>query len=136
MTFDRELKNHPAHLEALVQSDATIYSILQLINQETGIHSTKLSVFCDETRNREAVLVPQSTLQELGYEGDAYDEPQEVTLYYDYKVEFTECPILLCDHYLRDMVDDWIMDMDVQPRMLCCHTWICLKSVWWQMKYI
>lgn len=106
VTFDRELKNHPAHLEALVQSDATIYSILQLINQETGIHSTKLSVFCDETRNREAVLVPESTLQELGYEGDAYDEPQEVTLYYDYKVEFTECPILLCDHYLRDMVDD------------------------------
>lgn len=106
MTFDRELRNHPAHLEVMVQSDATIYSILQLITMETGILSTKLSVFSDDSRSREAMLFPEATLQELGYEGDSYDDPQEVTLYYDYKVEFTECPILLCDHYLRDLADD------------------------------
>ncbi|XP_061188629.1 uncharacterized protein LOC133206080 [Saccostrea echinata] len=102
VTFDRELRNHPAHLEVMVQADATIYSILQLITKETGILSTKLSVFSDDSRSREAMLVPEYTLQELGYEGDSQDDPQEVTLYYDYKVEFTECPILLCDHYLRD----------------------------------
>lgn len=106
MTFDRELRNHPAHLEVMVQSDTTIYSILQLINQETGIHSTKLSVFADDSRSREAMLVPEATLQDLGFEGDSHDDPQEVTLYYDYKVEFTECPILLCDHYLGDLLDD------------------------------
>nr|XP_022346002.1 uncharacterized protein LOC111138365 isoform X2 [Crassostrea virginica] len=106
VTFDRELRNHPAHLEVMVQSDTTIYSILQLINQETGIHSTKLSVFADDSRSREAMLVPEATLQDLGFEGDSHDDPQEVTLYYDYKVEFTECPILLCDHYLGDLLDD------------------------------
>jgi len=45
------------------------------------------------------------TLQDLGYEGDTYDDPEEVELFYDYKVEFIDCPLLLCDHYFGQKME-------------------------------
>lgn len=45
------------------------------------------------------------TLQDLGYEGDTYDDPDEVQLFYDYKVEFIDCPLLLCDHYFGQKIE-------------------------------
>ena len=99
ITFDTVFKNHPSHIEALVRSDSTIHGILQIITEKTALLSTKLAVFSDDSRNRESMLAPHLTLEELGFEGDTLDEPEELTLYYDYKVEFTDCPLLMCDHY-------------------------------------
>ena len=73
--------------------------------------STKLSIFYDKSRSRDAMLPLHLSLQELGYEGGTYDDPDELTLYYDYKVEFTDCPLLLCDHYFGQKTDVNIQKM-------------------------
>lgn len=96
--------NHPWHLEKLVHTHIPVCGLLQLIAEITGIQSTKLSLFSDKSRNREAMLPPDMTLKELGFEGSSMNEPDEMTLYYDYKVEFTDCPILLCDHYFGEEI--------------------------------
>ncbi|XP_069114022.1 uncharacterized protein [Argopecten irradians] len=96
--------DHPWHLEELVHTHIPVCGLLQLIAELTGIQSTKLSLFSDKSRNREAMLPPDMTLKELGYEGASLNEPEETTLYYDYKVEFTDCPVLLCDHYFGEEV--------------------------------
>lgn len=53
----------------------------------------------DSNWNKEAILNPEMTLKGLGYEGDTYDELDELTLYYDFLIEFRKCPLLLSDHY-------------------------------------
>ena len=104
VTFN-DKKDHPAHFEVLVHSHIPVSSLHEFIMEETGIMSTKLTVFYDKSRSREAMLPINLTLRELGYEGDTFDDPEEVTLYYDYKVEFTDCPILLCDHYFGQKLE-------------------------------
>ncbi|KAK3086156.1 hypothetical protein FSP39_014418 [Pinctada imbricata] len=105
VTFDTVFKRHPSHIEILVQSDITVYGILQLITEKTALLSTKLAVFSDDSRNRESMLSPEMTLKELGYEGDSMEDPEELLLYYDYKVEFNDCPILMCDHFIGQDLD-------------------------------
>jgi len=82
-----------------------VSSLHELVVEMTGILSTKLSIFYDKSRSREAMLPIDQTLSELGFEGDTYDDPEEVTLYYDYKVEFVDCPLLLCDFYFGQKVE-------------------------------
>lgn len=104
VTFN-DIKDYPGHFEVLVHAHIPVSSLHQIIVDETGIMSTKLSIFHDKSRSREAMLPVQKTLQELGYEGDTYDDPEELTLFYDYKVEFIDCPLLLCDHYFGKKVE-------------------------------
>lgn len=98
VTFDG-FKDHPGHFGVIVHSHIPVYGLVQLIVDQTGIQSTKLSIFIDKTRRTEAMLPLEMTLDELGYQGYSYTDPEKIRLYYDYKIEFTDCPILLCDHY-------------------------------------
>lgn len=100
-----DIKEHPGHFEVLVHSHIPVSSLLQIIVDETGIMSTKLSIFHDKSRRREAMLPMHMALKDLGYEGDTYDDPEELTLFYDYKVEFIDCPLLLCDHYFGKKIE-------------------------------
>lgn len=110
VTFN-EIKDHSCHIEMLVHAHVPVSSLHQIIIEETGIMSTKLSIFYDKSRSRDAMLPLHLSLQELGYEGSTYDDPEELTLYYDYKVEFTDCPLLLCDHYFGQKVEVNIQKM-------------------------
>ena len=98
VTFDM-FRDYPGHLDILVHSHLPVCGLIQIIIAETDISSTKLAVFRDRTRSPESVLSPHMTLEECGFVGDSQESPEEVVLFYDYTVEFTDCPILMCDHY-------------------------------------
>lgn len=70
-----------------------------MIIAETDISSSKIAVFRDKSWGVESLLQPNLTLEECGFQGDSRDSPEEITLFYDYSVEFRDCSILLCDHY-------------------------------------
>ena len=65
----------------------------------SAVLSSKLALFTDKSRSPEAMMVEERTLEELGHNGGSVEEPTYLTLYYDYIVEFTDCAILMCDHY-------------------------------------
>lgn len=98
VTFDGA-KDYPGHFEVLVHSHILVCGLIQIIIEETQIASTKLAIFRDRTRSRESLLPPHLTLRECGFIGDSQNTPEESVLFYDYTVEFTDCPILMCDHY-------------------------------------
>lgn len=104
VTFDM-YKDYPGHLELLVHSHVPVCGIIQMIVEETDISSTKLAVFRDRSRSPESVLLPGVTLEDCGFLGDSYHSPEDVTLFYDYTVEFTDCPILMCDHYFGQNIN-------------------------------
>ena len=97
-----DIRHHPFHLKDVLHSHIPVCGLIQFIAEQTGIQSTKMSIFTDPSRTREAMLPPELTLKELGYEGGSVAEPDELMLFYDYKVEFTDCPILTCDYYFGE----------------------------------
>ncbi|KAL8578684.1 hypothetical protein ACOMHN_045673 [Nucella lapillus] len=98
VTFE-SFKDYPGHLDLMVHAHLPVCGLIQMIVDITQITSTKIAVFRDRSRSRESLLPPKSTLQDCGFVGDSRSDPEEVVLFYDYTVEFTDCPILLCDHY-------------------------------------
>lgn len=98
VTFDM-YRDYPGHLELLVHSHTPICGLIQIIIAETDISSTKINIFRDRSLSDASVLDLGLTLEDCGFPGDSQESPEEVVLYYDYKVEFKDCPILMCDHY-------------------------------------
>ena len=98
VTFDT-LKHHSGHFNIVVHSHISVLGLVQVIRQETRIQASRIAIFTDKSREIEAMLPMRASLEELGFKGGTKDNPEELILYYDYAVEFTDCPILLCDHY-------------------------------------
>ncbi|XP_002737056.1 uncharacterized protein LOC100371068 [Saccoglossus kowalevskii] len=98
ITFDN-VRSYPGHFKKLVHSHLTIYGIMQIIYEETATESSKLKIFQDKTRNTEALLMPDVTLEEIGAKGGVYQDPEPMVLYYDYTTEFHDCPLLMSDYY-------------------------------------
>ncbi|XP_041375999.1 uncharacterized protein LOC121388638 [Gigantopelta aegis] len=103
VTFDN-MKNHPGHITVLVHTHIPVFGLIQIIVQQTSILSNKLAVFSDKTRSKDCRLPPENTLEEYGFRGGRREDPEEALLYYDYTVEFNDCPLLLCDHYFGQNV--------------------------------
>ena len=99
-TFET-FKQHPGHFNKIVHSHVPVYGIIQIIRDETHTVSNNIAIFTDKTRSMDAMLPPDSTLEDCGFHGGTLDHPEELLLYYDYKVDFVDCPILLCDHYFK-----------------------------------
>ncbi|KAK6174692.1 hypothetical protein SNE40_017922 [Patella caerulea] len=104
VTFDN-YKDHLGHISVLVHSHLSIYGLIELIINQTSVLSTKLAIFSDKSRSLEALLPVESTLEDCGYFGSSRENPQEITLYYDYTVEFVNCPLLMCDHYFGQKLE-------------------------------
>lgn len=98
VTFDKT-NNYSGHITELVHSHVSVKGLIEIIKERTKIYSSKIRIYVDSSWNKEAILNPEMTLKGLGYEGDTYDEPDELTLYYDFLIEFRKCPLLLSDHY-------------------------------------
>lgn len=98
VTFDGT-KEHPGHIKLFTHTHLSIKGVMDFIREETSLQSSKLAVFLDKSRSVPSMLAPHQTLDEVGFEGGPAHQPEECTLFYDYVVEFTDCPILLCDHY-------------------------------------
>ncbi|XP_066560839.1 uncharacterized protein LOC136750022 [Amia ocellicauda] len=98
ITFDN-VKCHPGNFEEVVPSSIKVYSLIKRIREQVGIESTQLNIFRDKTYSQESVLPPGQSLEECGFIGGPEESPFHAKLYYDYSVEFSDCPILNCDHY-------------------------------------
>lgn len=80
----------------------TIYSLIEFVKKKTDIASTHLALFKDPTRQKSVRLDESKTLEECGYHGWTFDEPNEYILFYDYITCLRDDPILNCDHYFMN----------------------------------
>lgn len=78
---------------------------MSAIEDRAGIHTSSLEVFSSRVPTEEARLPLESTLEECGFKGGPEERPPEATVYYDYRLPFTDCPILNYDHYIRSKQD-------------------------------
>lgn len=64
-----------------------------------------MAVFDNISREPDSVLQPDKTLEDYNYESGTRNNPAQLLLYYDYIVDFKDCPLLLCDHYFGQKYD-------------------------------
>ncbi|XP_062264490.1 uncharacterized protein LOC133971230 isoform X2 [Platichthys flesus] len=96
---------HPANFQVVLSSSCRVLSLIRIIQDRVGIQTSRLDVFLNRAATEEVRLPPESYLEECGFRGRAEERPPEVTVYYDYRLEFTDCPLLNCDHYFRSKPD-------------------------------
>ena len=72
---------------------------MELINNRLGETTQKLTIYRVDGKGKNVPLDPHLTLDESGFPGGPRNQPQPVSLFYDYVTEFNDCPILTCDHY-------------------------------------
>ncbi|XP_043571091.1 uncharacterized protein LOC122562307 isoform X2 [Chiloscyllium plagiosum] len=93
------MKTHPGHFQEVVYSQMKVSGLISRIREHTGIASNKLSIFKDQSYSQESLLPLDLSLEECGFHSGPHYSPPTVLLYYDYNIEFSDCPILNCDYY-------------------------------------
>lgn len=99
LSFD-QFREHVGHFTDVLPTHTTVRHTMQLVCDRTTIPTSRMVIFADKSRDAKSVLPVELTLEECGIEGGSSISPKERVLYYDYDVEFKDCPLLLCDHYL------------------------------------
>ena len=97
-SFD-SLANYPGHLLLIIFADMSVSALTRILIDETQIMATKIAIFRNITCTKEDMLGHKNTMEDCGFIGGCKNQPQEVQLYYDFAVDFVQCPILVCDHY-------------------------------------
>ncbi|XP_055510254.1 uncharacterized protein LOC129708471 isoform X2 [Leucoraja erinacea] len=95
------LKSHPGHFHRTVPAHTKVHGLIGQIRGHTGIHSTSLGIYREPSTCPQSALPAQLSLEECGFNGGPHHSPTSAFLYYDYSVEFSDCPILNCDHYIN-----------------------------------
>ncbi|XP_034749252.1 uncharacterized protein LOC117957552 [Etheostoma cragini] len=104
---------HPGNFEVVLLSSSRVFSLIRAIQDRVGIQTSRLEVYRSKVPTEEARLLPESLLEECGFRGGPEGTPPEDTVYYDYSLLFTDCPILNCDHYFRSMPDPAVVKSDL-----------------------
>lgn len=107
---------------------------MSVIEDRAGIQTSSLEVFSSRVPTEEARLPLESTLEECGFKGGPEESPPEATVYYDYRLPFTDCPILNYDHYIRSNQDSasnrglWITKLFWGTYTYCRHQFCYLPE--------
>ncbi|XP_059204397.1 uncharacterized protein LOC131983651 [Centropristis striata] len=96
---------HPGNFEVVLLSSNRVFSLIRVIQNQVGIQTSRLEVFRSGVPTEETRLSPESLLEDCGFRGGPEGSPPEDMVYYDYRLLFTDCPILNCDHYFSSTPD-------------------------------
>ena len=94
-----QMKSYPGHFQIFVHAHIPVYSVESIINERFGGTTRKVVIYCTSKEGKQIHLDHHKTLEECGFTGGPRPEPQLVELFYDFDVEFNDCPILMSDHY-------------------------------------
>ncbi|CAK8686103.1 uncharacterized protein LOC143465405 isoform X2 [Clavelina lepadiformis] len=97
-TFDA-VANHPCHFRVTVHSHIPVGSLVKLVGEVSKVTSGQMHVYKDKDCEIEQRLLTYTTLEDNGLTGGPLRQPTIATLYYDYVIEFSDCPLLNSDHY-------------------------------------
>ncbi len=87
----------PGHIEVQVPSNISIYGITLIVKRELGACALNIRIY--QTRERENQEMDSSMkLKDFGFLGTLPpDEPEQVTLFYDYDYPLLDCPLLMAN---------------------------------------
>ncbi|XP_076609423.1 uncharacterized protein LOC143334488 [Chaetodon auriga] len=85
---------HPGNFEVVLSRSSRVSGLIGMIQDQVGIQTSRLEVFRSKVPTEEARLPPESSLEECGFKGGPEGSPPEDTVYYDYRLLFTDGPIL------------------------------------------
>jgi hypothetical protein len=94
---------HPAHIHHTIHSHLTVHHLTHIIRDATSVATTHIVIFPDKSPDSTGLPAEQS-LEQCGFMGGPPNAPVPLVLYYDFVVDFPDCPLLMCDFYFGQKV--------------------------------
>ena len=88
----------PGYISAQVPSSISIYGISLIVKRELGPCTLNIRIYQQKERGAKQEMDPSMKISQFGYAGTLPpDEPEPVTLLYDYDYPFLDCPLLMAN---------------------------------------
>ena len=88
----------PGRISAQVPSNISIYGITLIVKRELGPCTLNIRIFQSKENGEKQEMECSMKLKDFGFLGTLPpDEPQQVTLYYDYDYPLLDCPLLMAN---------------------------------------
>ena len=87
----------PGHISAQVPSNISIYGITLIVKRELGPCTLNIRIYQSKEKEKQP-MESNMKLKDFGYLGTLPpDEPEKLTLFYDYDYPLMDCPLLLAN---------------------------------------
>ena len=88
----------PGQISAQVPSHISIYGISLIVKRELGPCTLNIRIYQPKETGDKEEMEASMKLRDFGYAGTlSPQEPQPVTLFYDYDYPMLDCPLLMAD---------------------------------------
>ncbi|PAA83516.1 hypothetical protein BOX15_Mlig001410g3 [Macrostomum lignano] len=89
--------NHPGHFEQVVPLETHGHTLVEFIRKRTKLASKDFVLFFDNAKTNQ--LDEYKTLEDHGIHGGPEHAPKQTLVFYDFRVDFESCPVLMSDYY-------------------------------------
>lgn len=87
----------PGHISAQVPSNISIYGITLIVKRELGPCTLNIRIYQSKEKENQP-MESNMKLKDFGFLGTLPpDEPEKLTLFYDYDYPLMDCPLLLAN---------------------------------------
>jgi len=94
----QEVTSMPGHISAQVPSNITLYGISLIVKRELGPCTLNIRIYQNKENGEKKELDSTRKLKEFGFVGTLPpEEPEPVTLLYDYDYPLLDCPLLMAN---------------------------------------
>lgn len=94
----KHVQSYVGHINCVVHAHITVTGIINVIRERYSLSLKNITVFQIKDSSR-ILLDGKYTLNNLGFNGGPEDNPEELTLFYEFETHEIQCPILQVDHY-------------------------------------
>ncbi|XP_022791889.1 uncharacterized protein LOC111331113 [Stylophora pistillata] len=94
----QDVTSIPGYISSQVPSNISIYGVTLIVKRELGPCTLNIRIFQSNKNGEKQEMESSKKLRDFGFLGNLPpDEPQQVTLYYDYDYPFLDCPLLMAN---------------------------------------
>ena len=94
----QDITSIPGPVSVQVPSNISIYGITLIVKRELGPCTLNIRIYQSKEREEKQEMTSSMKLKEFGFLGTLPpDEPEKLTLFYDYDYPLMDCPLLMAN---------------------------------------
>lgn len=113
----QDVTSIPGHISVQVPSNISVYGITLIVKRELGPCTLNIRIYQSKEREEKQEMASSMKLRDFGFLGTLPpDEPEKLTLFYDYDYPLMDCPLLMANFSIWN--NNWIC-WSLQDRVTC-----------------
>lgn len=118
----KDFKTHPGHFELELMDSTTIHGLRILIQRHLGEAVDTVALFKEASCSKESFLSPSLCLEHCGMVGGSRMAPTSGSVFYDYVPAVEDCPILMDDSHIPQLLPKQQRTSNSKQKQLLPHS--------------